>query len=49
MQKVKFKLNGAEREFYTDLMGVAKDFLREKQTILLFVKAVLKRELKNGL
>lgn len=35
MQKVKFKLNGAEREFYTDLMGVAKDFLRENGIISL--------------
>lgn len=35
MEKVKFKLNGIEREFYADLMGVAKDFLRENGIISL--------------
>lgn len=35
MQKVKFRLNGEDREFYADLMGVAKDFLRDNGIISL--------------
>ncbi|MGL4393006.1 MAG: molybdopterin cofactor-binding domain-containing protein [Fusobacteriaceae bacterium] len=35
MEKIKFKLNGEEREFYGNLMGVAKDFLRENGIISL--------------